>query len=303
MAYAAKILADSISPQGHRLVTFEVTYPLIVHAEFIRHRDLSYSVQSNRAMPTKKVIEAVMEDPFVPERWPINQKGMQAQEYYEEDSKEANRSREVWLQSRDNAVQSVRQMTQGDWIFGSLHVHKQIANRLLSPFQWVTKVVSGTRFSNFFALRDHEDAQPELAKIARMMRELYEANEPRLIRPAHIPLMGSDWHLPYVTDDDFRTVFNTLIGTDKGGCQEQAEILKKLSVARCARVSYLKHPTDDKPATPATIEEDIALCEKLAASGHWSPFEHVATPHEIPHQDGNFYGWHQMRKDYPNECR
>lgn len=38
MSYAAKILADSVSPAGHRLTTFEVTFPRIVLAEFNTHR-------------------------------------------------------------------------------------------------------------------------------------------------------------------------------------------------------------------------------------------------------------------------
>ena len=84
--------------------------------------------------------------------------------------------------------------------------------------------------------------------------------------------------------------------------------LIKVSVARCARVSYKSFETG-KMSTPA---EDLALYDKLLAQQpiHASPAEHQATPcgYDITmgytHADqmGNFTGWRQYRKMLPGEA-
>ena len=51
-----------------------------------------------------------------------------------------------------------------------LNVHKQVANRLLEPFMWHTVIVTATEWDNFFNLRCHPDAQPEIRLVAESMR-------------------------------------------------------------------------------------------------------------------------------------
>ena len=69
--------------------------------------------------------------------------------------------------------------------------------------------------------------------------------------------------------------------------------------AACARVSYLTHDGRRDYA------EDVALCGRLAESGHMSPLEHVAqaVPASSPvARCGNFRaGWHQLRKNFAQE--
>ena len=68
-----------------------------------------------------------------------------------------------------------------------------------------------------------------------------------------------------------------------------------LCVARCARVSY---------GTSASLRDrtdDVALAKRLAVSGHWSPFEHVATPMVRPEYSANFFGWVQLRRYFKGE--
>jgi hypothetical protein len=79
MGYAAKVLADSITSDGARLTTLEVTFPRIVLAEFNTHRMLSRNSASSRAIPVLKRIKSVVDDPFVPESFGKNQAGMQAE--------------------------------------------------------------------------------------------------------------------------------------------------------------------------------------------------------------------------------
>jgi hypothetical protein len=176
-----------------------------------------------------------------------------------------------------------------------LGLHKQWANRGLEPYLYVHGVVTATEWANFFALRRHADAQPEMKVLADLMWEAQQASVPRV-------LALGEWHLPYVTDEDS--------GPHRGrpdGMFLPDTALIKLSVARCARVSYL---TQDgrKP----TIEEDLKLYDRLVGSVpiHASPAEHQAAPDQRggeenrwlwPSQHGNFNGWRQYRKTLPGE--
>ena len=133
MSNSAKIVADSVSPDGVRLVTFIVTFARMVLAEFNTHRVFSRNSASSRAIPVKKMIKMVMENPYVPETWGKNQKGMQAGEDMTEE--EAAIEVKAWLEERDYAVQRARErMERG--------VHKQIANRPLEHYMYHTAIVS-----------------------------------------------------------------------------------------------------------------------------------------------------------------
>lgn len=282
MSYEAKIIADSISEAGDRLTTFQVTFPRIVLAEYNTHRALSKNSASSRAIPVEKQIRKVLDDPFIPVYWGKNQKGMQAEQELTE--YEQRRAVSEWLLGREWAVQSAESLL-------AKGVHKQIANRLLEPFMWQTCITSATEYSNFFALRANPMAQPEIRVIAEMMKELYETNEPNLLK------IG-EWHLPYTSAEDYWSV-------------DEPEDIRKVSAARCARVSYLTQEGK------RDIQADLDLYERLAGSGHLSPLEHLATPmkqvyvkdmsyaENVSKLDslfyGNFKGWKQLRKFIPNE--
>lgn len=263
MSYDVKILADSVSETGARLTTMEVTLPRIVLAEFNTHRMLSRNSASSRAIPVERQIDRVLGDTFAPISWGRNGRGMQAREVLDElDRQSAQR---LWLEARDRAVDSAFKLI-------GLGVHKQIVNRLLEPFMWHTIIVSATEWANFFALRCHPDAQPEIRRAAELMREARDASIP-------CPLASDHWHLPLFNLEDFP-------GRTPDECC-------RISIGRCARVSYLTHDGRRDP------KADIALCERLQASGHMSPFEHVARPMEGRH--GNFVGWQQYRQTIPGE--
>lgn len=283
MGYTARVLADSLSPEGHRLTTMEVTFPRIVLAEFNTHRMLSRNSASSRAIPVEKRIAAVRKDPFVPEAFGQNQKGMQASTSLTGVADWAAKA--VWVTACYLALGAA-------WLMAKLKVHKQLANRLIEAFCWHTVIVTATDWDNFFALRCHPDAQPEIRKIAVMMREAYEASLPE-------PVNYDDWHLPLVTASE---ALDLLVG----GLTIVELCL--VSIGRCARVSYLTHDGKRDP------KADIDLARKLQASGHMSPFEHVARPLDVGDIDafglsrrrrrpyvGNFNGWVQYRKQIVNE--
>jgi thymidylate synthase ThyX len=288
MGYDAKVLCDSLSPDNVRLTTLEVTFPRIVLAEFNTHRMFSRNSASSRAIPVEKMINRVLTDPFIPVYWGKNQKGMQAEEELTEDLRLA--AEETWLAARDHAVYRVNQML-------ALGIHKQIANRLLEPWLYHTAIVTATEWDNFWGLRCNKDAQPEIRKAADLMRAAYDASPPS-------PVNYGDWHLPLVEPDEaFNLQANGM----------SIEDVCRMSVGRCARVSYLTHDGVRDP------KADVELCERLAKSGHMSPLEHVARPmtweeayalhyasagRRDPFSEfrGNFRGWVQMRKLLPYEA-
>jgi hypothetical protein len=272
--YEAKILADSVSPAGVRLTTLQITFPRIILAELSRHRMFSLSVASSRAIPVKKRIEAVINDPFIPEEFGRNQKGMQAGEMLP--LSVGQQAAEIWKQQLVSATYTARTLD-------LLNVHKQWANRVLEPFSWCTAVITATEFNNFFHLRCHPDAQPEFQKIAGMMRDAIRTAKP-------YPVEQAQWHLPYITEEDKDTVLQER-GFDGLTRWGERGVLALISSARCARVSYLTHKgTRDLVA-------DKLLGKKLLAAGHMSPFEHPATPmYTTTEYYGNFKGWMQYRK-------
>lgn len=283
MAITATIITDSISGAGKRLTTFQLCYPRFIHSEVMTHRVFSRNASSSRAIPVAKMIEQVRNDPAMPIHWGKNQAGMQAKE--ELGCMDLLRAKSRWRLAAESAAAHAEVMLE-------VGLHKQVANRLLEPFQWMHVVLTATEFDNFFELRAHEDAQPEIHELAIQMKAAMEASKPALLK------LG-EWHLPYVTDEDRHAIIQRTVST----YEDAAELARKVSAARCCRVSYLKHD-----GHPSTIEEDLTLCDRLAGARpiHASPFEHQATPDvryggegcgwANPNLHGNLVGWVQSRK-------
>jgi hypothetical protein len=211
------------------------------------------------------MIEQVEVDPVLPVWWGKNQAGMQAKEELSWD--EQAQAGQAWLEARNVALHAARRLME-------IGVHKQVVNRMLEPWMWITTIISATEWENFFRLRCAPDAQPELQKLALMMRAAMEAGVPEEIGPF-------GWHLPLIREEDLREWRSFNLPTQD---------LVKVSIGRCARVSYLTH--DGK----RDLSADVALCDRLKQDGHWSPFEHAARPLKDPlESSGNFYGWQQYR--------
>ena len=280
----AKIIADSLSPDGVRLTTMVIDLPRIVLAELNTHRMLSKSSASSRAIPVEKMIGRVIDDPYIPEQWDLNGTGMQGHGIITDPVEIAGCVAD-WLAARDAAVASAHRL---------LHrrIHKQTTNRLLEPYLWHTVIVTATEWSNFFNLRCNPLAHPALRNTAEAMREAMAASSPN-------PVDYGEWHLPYF--DAERDV--DIDPTDR----------PKVCAARCARVSYLTHDGNRDPS------KDVALADSLLSNGHMAPLEHVARP--LTHDDlwmalgayspevapdehfaGNFRGWMQLRKTIPHEA-
>lgn len=287
MTISAKVIADSISPHGIRLTTMQVTMHRYVLAEFNTHRQFSRSFRSSRAVPVAKLLEEVRTDPAMPIAWLRNKPGMQATEPM--DDVDVKLTRGTWLRAANNAADAAESLA-------TLGLHKQWANRGLEPYLYVHGVVTATEWANFFALRRHKDAQPEMRALADAMWEAREASTPAI-------LSQGQWHLPYFNYEIDRQPLDDM-GINK--IPDLREAMIKLSVARCARVSYLTFE-----GKPPNVEEDLKLYDRLVGSEplHASPAEHQATPDEQlngfwmhQHQHGNFVDWRQYRKFLPGEC-
>jgi thymidylate synthase ThyX len=228
------------------------------------------------------MIEDLRRDPAQPVYWGGNQKGMQAAEELEGVGLQLVQS--AWEGGMEDAIKWVEMMVKAG-------LHKQIANRMLEPWAHINVVCTASEYENFYKLRRHKDAQPEMKALADAMYDAQLASEPEL------KLVG-EWHLPYIREEEKTYPL-----------EEQ----KMVSVARCARVSYL---TFDGRET--SFEEDEELYNRLVGSQplHASPAEHQATPlvninnnssgYAEPvwrgqHLQGNLRGWMQLRKTLPGE--
>ena len=308
MTITAKVIADSVSPEGIRLSTLQCRYPKFIHGEAKTHRvmrvgdqayelleevgfmdypEFSRNASSSRAIPVSRLIQDVMDDPAMPVSWGRNRPGMQATEELE--GEERQRAIDAWLFARDDAVKNANRLN-------AMGVHKQLVNRVIEPWCHINVVATATELGNFFALRRHPAAQPEMKALADAMWDALQASAPRLLR-------HGEWHLPYVTDEEFNILGGLTAGEPYGNDWDS---FIKLSVARCARVSCLT-----QEGKPPSVEDDLKLYDRLVGSKplHASPAEHQATPdywHEnegmgfrgYGHRDlhGNLNDWIQYRK-------
>ena len=269
MGIGARIVCDSISPAGKRITTFVLTYPRFIHAEFMTHRVFSRNAASSRAIPAKKIRAGVRLDMAEPQHWGANQSGMQA--YVELTGWRKWAAQKLW------ALAGLM-MLFINWLMEKCGVHKQVANRILEPWFNITVVCTSTEWANFYHLRNHEAAQPEIRMLAEAMLEAHQHSVPRR-------LDHGEWHLPWIGDEELEEL----------GLRTALQV----STARCARISYLNHE-----GRRSTLEEDLKLYNRLLAETpkHASPAEHQATPLDDPReQSGNFLGWAQHRKLIPNE--
>jgi len=289
----AKVIEDSISEAGARLTTLQLKYPRFIHAEAKTHRIVSQSIEemilltqddgfmsdtnlsrnasSSRAIPVAKMIEQVRNNPAMPIHWGKNQSGMQARK--ELTGHDLQQVQNAWRVAAEHAADLAQRMLEHG-------AHKQVVNRILEPFQWMHVVATATEWGNFFELRDHEDAQPEIHYLARQMRAAMDASSPvpRVLDRSS----AYNWHLPYISADE------------RFERQDEPELLAKASTARCARVTALNHD-----GTNPVLEKDLVLFDRLVGARplHASPTEHQGYPMRLATaQSKNFRGWRQWRE-------
>lgn len=341
---SAEVICDSISEAGKRLTTFKLRYPKFIHGESKTHRVISWgneggyivmeqevglmddkhlsrNASSSRAVPTRKLLAEIRSGNFaVPERWGKDQKGMQAAEDFSPDvpcqpGKEVSELefvQKVWAMSAMSACEHAQALLD----FGA---HKQLVNRILEPYTHINVVVTATEWDNFFGLRLHKDADPTMRALAVAMWEDRQKCKPQLRK-------DGEWHLPFIDKDTEEQLFRRSFKNGVFDRDWHLDLCRKVSVARCARVSYESFETGKR----STVEEDLPLYDKLfaglqdtSAPLHASPAEHQARPDQkvtpfartgritdkngdfvwLQHElHGNLVGWCQYRKMLPGEA-
>lgn len=305
------VKVDSVVNNGVRAVydlSVESDYHNFVANNIVVHNCFSRNAASSRAIPVKNMLELVRNSPAMPIHWGKNQAGMQAKEEcdaplgFDQELSNGWKStnyltRSVsWKTGADNAAMLAEKFSEAGY-------HKQIVNRLVEPFQMIKVVVTATSFDNFFWLRFHEDAQPEIATLARCMLVAYKRSKPQELNPG-------EWHLPYVHTERYEDGLKYYQQDNDGQMffitTEQA---LKISASCCAQVSYRKGDN--------SLEKAEQVWERLVSSQpvHASPTEHQATPMKVPEDVGchvwekgtthsgldykfwsnNFKGWIQHR--------
>jgi thymidylate synthase ThyX len=281
-AITAKVICDSIY-NGSRITTFALSYNRFVHSELMTHGRFSRNAGSSRAIPVQKMIDRATKDTSYPVYWGKNQKGMQAEE--ELSAKDIERARNLWKAAAESAARYAQELL-------DIGVHKQITNRLIENFQNIETVVTATHWANWYALRNHKDAQPEIKELAAQMLKAHRASTPRVLK-------AGEWHLPFLTDAE-RDITPTILDI---GSLAQINFLKcQMSAARCSRVSYLNHEK-----VPPTFAEDSTQYARLMAGEikHASPTQHQAMACLDPENNvlhGNYdKNWVQFRKTIEGE--
>lgn len=320
--FSAKCIKASVGPAGIPLYSVVATYPRFVHAEVMTHRDKARNAASSRAIPWKRkgknrkhaaeiqrgemligkgihgeitlrdedtyeywihncMYSMVMTDPVVPMFMGVEKAGMQAGE--ELQGEDRKRAEEIILNMRNQCVAGVEQLA-------ALGLHKSICNRYVEPWMWITVIITGTEWRNFFRLRCHSAAERHFNHVACMMREEIRAAKP-------VELKAGQWHLPYFEMTDAIELAR------RGNIEEYSA--PKISAGRCARLSFLTQ--DGK----RDISEDIRLANQLIdppTAGmdedvmHASPLEHPSQATDDPTiRSGPYRGWRQFRKLFPRE--
>ena len=299
---SAKVIADSVCPQGVRMTTMEIEYPRFILAELNTHRMLSKNSASSRAIPVKAMHEFIKANPATPVSWGKNQPGMKANENV--GSSVATEAEQIWNRAKDDALHWA------DALAHKLAIHKQIANRITEPWMTMKTVISGTEWNNFFHLRNHADAQPEIKALAEAMTVAYTTHLP-------VPLKPGQWHLPYITIAEYVPT-GELQYLNNNFDPISLEEAKIVSASCCAQVSYRKN--DDSFDKAKKIYDQLILSEPV----HASPIEHQATPMDVDSMcrfepdtwqpgvthvsansdlwSGNLRGWIQYRKLIRNEA-
>lgn len=272
MSNSVEVVEHTQAPNGVELITVQLRYWRSIHAELMTHRVFSRNASSSRAIPVKKMISQVWNDPAMPIHWGQNQPGMQAQSQLT--GLKLRIVKGCWKLAAKAAASIA-------WVMDKASCHKQVANRILEPFQYISVIVSSTEWDNWDALRNHPDAQPEIQALAR---SIYFARVTSIARQLKLDKMTVEgWHLPYITPMERVTFY------------DDPEYLAKLSTARCARVSYLTHDNQ----RPSRIN-DLLLFDRLVGSEplHASPTEHQAYAlYSAKTQSKNFRGYRQFREN------
>lgn len=296
-----------------KIATFKVTMPRYILPEFNTHRVFTRNSASSRAIRTEKMLQMLLENPFIPIAWQKDHTGMQGTEYLDE--YQAKIVAEDWQKAKRMAISKAEDLR-------SEGVTKQLANRVLEPYMWHTVLVTATEWDNFFSLRcpqydigdgilykSRRDAilamqsrgidtstgemftsTLEWLKCNRGQADIHMSLVAEAIYDAYQTarfkdLTTHDWHIPY--GDQMNTHDITRIVLDNSDTFKAMNIPKEITtldwstlqrvkvMIAVSRCARLSYQTlGDNPKID--YKADLDMYHRLRKDRHWSPFEHVA---------------------------
>lgn len=291
---SARIIADSISPAGHRLTTFEATCWRPVLAEQNTHRVFERNSASSRAIPVSKTLKRYDEDFAWPLTFPAEKPGMQGgTELLDQPRRDAT---DLWMDLSDTIYRKIKDYVEAH-PDPATRLHKSMLNRWLEVGLWQTQIITATSLDGYFWQRVHKDAEPHIRAMATAMKKAFDASEPYLVPEGrwHLPLWGFQGGAGDRDYEDAESLVRNglpsmvMLSEDTDKVERLVEFMdnkpstldisKACSAARCARVSYLTHDGS------RDLIEDIDLYLRLTTNRigdedppHASPLGHVATP-------------------------
>lgn len=245
--YTAKVILDSISPNGDRITTLRVVYPHAVHKDLLRHRCMNRNVESFRAQPPEILIKNLKEGhAFKPEAFAARAKGMGQGEDIDEIGQQA--AQLIWQRHVDHCITTAEQLLE-------LDLAKQQVNFPLQDICPLTEIITATDWGNFYALRTELNgdgtpvARPEVYLTAKAIQDAMAGSKPQ-------ELDWGKWHIPFTTDlaDNDTIPYRVAV-----------------SAGRSARISYGDYQWwEEEP------ELGFERAQKLLLKGHMSPTEQQA---------------------------
>lgn len=250
----AAVIANSVSAiSGEEIVTFLIDFPRFILPEFNTHRVISKSGASSRAIPVAKSIEAIQNHSYMPIHFGQNKAGMSADQEVDKTTKFTAKC--AWDFAARNAIESAKTLN-------SLGIHKQVTNRVLEPFSYMRMVVTATEWDNFFWLRLHEDADPHINELARVMLFALQESIPT-------ELQYGDYHVPFFGEGFWTPAIEACYGVTAQQAIEH-------SMSCCAQTSYRKLDMSNEKT------QDIVAKLFGGSRQHASPSEHIASPMAVP---------------------
>ena len=250
----AAVIANSVSAiSGEEIVTFLIDFPRFILAEVNTHRNFSRNGASSRAIPVAKSIEAIQNHSYMPIHFGQNKAGMSADQEVDKTTKFTAKC--AWDFAARNAIESAKTLN-------NLGIHKQVTNRVLEPFSYMRMVVTATEWDNFFWLRLHEDADPHINELARVMLFALQESIPT-------ELQHGDYHVPFFGEGYWTPAIEARYGVTAQQAIEH-------SMSCCAQTSYRK--------LDMSAEKTEDIIKKLfgGARAHSSCAEHQASPMAVP---------------------
>jgi hypothetical protein len=169
---------------------------------------------------------------------------------------------------------------------------------MIAPYTHYNVLMTGTTtgWMNWHGLRLDTAADPIVRALAEKTWIIWNESQPRFLE-------SYQWHLPYADDgesaDEVYKWVRYIGGRDNVEQFQVAdfnEILKKLSVARCAHLSYESFETGARMGVEQCLKVVGRLFPGPGKPIHASPFEHQSMPDNKvvvrrAHQDFNSCPW------------